>query len=337
LTNIESQAHSSRLEALHVRNRRFGAVQSVVLVAVSVMGAACSGEAPVPIRASVGSAMGSNGSSALGGEMATDAATGNSSGATTGGSGGSGESGDDASASSAAPDSAASSSPDAGVSSGLPPTSVCYGAGTRPLTKSKADAFIDDFEEGAISPGWSSFSDVMPKQNAFQIMQVHGGALGTAHSGHYAGTGAVTTSKGGFGVGAVYNTAIDPAAHIYCVDISAFDGVSFWAKAAKSGSTVALNFVLPQTNMVSADGMGRPNGGDCTMNCYNHPYVSVTLTAGWTQYAVRFADAGGAKTTVGGVIQELAWLSPDSSWDFWLDEIAFYQGTPPTGPVGPGR
>jgi hypothetical protein len=36
------------------------------------------------------------------------------------------------------------------------------------------------------------------------------------------------------------------------------------------------------------------------------------------------------------LVQELAWLSPDSNWDFSLDEIAFYKGTAPTGPVGTG-
>jgi hypothetical protein len=30
----------------------------------------------------------------------------------------------------------------------------------------------------------------------------------------------------------------------------------------------------------------------------------------------------------------LGWLTPDSNWDFSIDEIAFYSGTPPTGPVG---
>jgi hypothetical protein len=177
---------------------------------------------------------------------------------------------------------------------------------------------------------------VMPTQNAFQIMQVAGGAVGTPHSGHYAGTGAITTGMGGFGVGVVYNTAIDPAAHVYCIDISAFDGVSFWAKGATAGSVVSLNFVLPQTNMASTDSMGRPNGGDCTANCYNHPFASVTLTTAWAQYAVKFSDAGGGSASVANVIQELAWLSPDSDWDFSLDEIAFYKGNPPTGPVGPG-
>ena len=34
-------------------------------------------------------------------------------------------------------------------------------------------------------------------------------------------------------------------------------------------------------------------------------------------------------------VQMLAWLSPaDKDWDFSLDEIAFYKGTAPIGPVG---
>jgi hypothetical protein len=346
-------------------NRRFG-VHEFVSFAMGAMGVACSGQtlALTSSNANIGNGTDAVGSSGLGGGIASGAgagstsasgvtggidsgsqsaasdAGGSASGAIMGVGGSSGDAASDAAAStndagSGSAMSSGTSASGSGTSSGLPPTSVCYGAGTRVLTNNMADAFIDDFEEPTISPGWSSFSDVMPKQNAFQIMQVAGGAVGTAHSGHYAGTGARTISMGGVGVGIVYNTAIDPSAHTYCIDISAFDGVSFWAKAAKAGSTISLNFVLPQTNMVSMDGMGRPQGGDCTMNCYNHPYVSVTLTADWAQYAVKFSDAAGSTSRVGRVLQELAWLSPDSSWDFSLDEIAFYEGMPPTGPVGP--
>jgi hypothetical protein len=211
-------------------------------------------------------------------------------------------------------------------------TSVCDGLGTKLLMA--ADAFIDDFEQAAISPGWASFSDVMPTPNSFKIAQVAGGAVGTAHAGNYAGTGAKVTTAGGYGVGTVYNVAIDPAAKIFCVDISAFDGVSFWAKSATAGSKVALNFVLPQTNMQSVDAMGRPNGGDCKAQCYSHPHASVTLTANWAQYTVKFSDATGGSARVANVIQELAWISPDKDWDFSLDEIAFYKGTPPPGAVG---
>jgi hypothetical protein len=214
------------------------------------------------------------------------------------------------------------------------PPSVCDGTGTRALASSQT--FIDDFEECAISPGWSSFNDVTPTPNAFKILEAPGGAVGTGHTGHYAGTGAKTTSAGGFGVGTVYNLAIDPASHIYCIDISQFDGVSFWAKAATAGSTISLNFVLPQTNMQSVDSMGRPNGGDCVTNCYNHPRVPVTLTTTFALYTVKFADATGGSAVVGSRLQELAWLSPDANWDFSIDEISFFKGTPSAGAAGPG-
>jgi hypothetical protein len=205
-----------------------------------------------------------------------------------------------------------------GTSSGT--TSVCDGAGTRVLTL--ADAFIDDFEEATILSGWST--------------QVAGGACGTAHSGEYAGTGAITVMAGGFGVGTLFNEAINPAAKVYCVDISAFDGVSFWAKSATAGSTVTVNFVLPSTNAVSTNSMGQSNGGDCvpaSMECYNHPRATVTLAADWTQYTVKFSAASGGSAPVGNVIQEIGWLSPDATWDFSLDEIAFYKGTPPPGAI----
>jgi hypothetical protein len=187
-----------------------------------------------------------------------------------------------------------------------------------------------------ISPGWSSFNDVQPTPNSFQIMQVPGGAVGTAHSGHYAGTGAKLATAGGYGVGTVYNTAIDPGHGIYCIDISVFDGVSFWAKAGTAGSKISLNFVLPQTNMATMNDAGASTGGDCQTNCFNHPRVTFTLTTQWAQYTALFSAANMGSAKVGSVLQELAWLSPDANWDFSLDEIAFYKGTPPTGPVGMG-
>jgi hypothetical protein len=199
------------------------------------------------------------------------------------------------------------------------------------------DTLIDDFEGATISPGWSSFNDVMPP-NSFKITQVAGGALNTAHSARYSGMGAKLSTAGGYGVGTVYNTAIDPTAGIYCIDISVFDGVAFWAKAGNATNTkISLNFVLPQTNMATTDMTTlKPNGGDCTVNCYNHPRVSFTLKTSWAQYTAKFSDATGGSAKVGSVIQELAWLSPEANWDFSLDEIAFYTGTPPTGPVGHG-
>jgi hypothetical protein len=260
-----------------------------------------------------------------------DGGGGGSSGGGASSSGGTGSSGGSSGSSSGGTSSSGSSS-----GSMIPVTGVCANTGTRVLMNDQSDAFIDDFEEATISPGWSSFNDVSPVENSYLITQVLGGAAGTAHAGHYAGMGAKTAMQGGFGVGTVYNTAIDPSAGIYCVDIAAFTGVSFWAKAGNAtNTTVSLNFVLPQTNMATSNDAGIATGGDCETNCYNHPRVTFTLTTSWAQYTAPFAMAAGGTAKVGSVIQELAWLSPDSTWDFTLDEIAFYNGTPPAGAVGP--
>jgi hypothetical protein len=205
-------------------------------------------------------------------------------------------------------------------------TGVCADMGTRALTIDQGK--IDDFEEPMILAGWSSFNDVMPTPDSFKIAQETGGAIQTAHSGHYMGTGAKTPTMGGYGVGTVYNMAIDTANHIYCVDITAFDGVTFWAKAATASSKITVNFVVPDQNATK-------DGGDCTASCYNHPQKLVTLTTDWQQYHVTFAEAvGGTGAKVKGRIQELLFLSPDANWDFSIDEIQLYKGTPPATPVG---
>jgi hypothetical protein len=217
----------------------------------------------------------------------------------------------------------------AGGSGGGAP-SVCDGKGTRLL--GPGDGFVDDFEGAMLSPGWSTFNDVMPTPNSFKMLVEAGGAAGTGHFGHYAGTGAKPPLMGGYGVGAIYNEAIDTHAGTYCVDISGFDGVSFWAKAATAGAKVGVNFVLPETNMVASD--PTLGGGDCTASCYSHPYKTITLTTSWALYSVTFAEAGMGSAKVTNRIQMLGWLTPDANWDFSIDEIQLYKGTPPMGPAG---
>jgi hypothetical protein len=210
------------------------------------------------------------------------------------------------------------------------------------LSNTQADAFVDDFEEPkGLSPGWSWFNDVTP-MNSFEIMQVSGGAVGTLHSGSYQGTGAKTAASGGFGVGIVYNTGIDATVGQFCIDVSAFTGVSFWGMAA-TDSTVQLNFVIPQLNETVTNEAGvRTGGGDCVPTssaspapCYNYPHATVSLTTIWSQFTVPFSTAGGGAAPLGNYIQELEWLALTSDWNFTIDEIAFYSGTAPTSPVGP--
>jgi hypothetical protein len=219
----------------------------------------------------------------------------------------------------------------------LPGTlTVCEGLGTRVLDAT--DAALDNFEEAMILPHWSAFADLGPPgvdagDNAFQVGLTKPGALGTNYAAEYFGKGANPVSKPpGFGVGAILNVAIDPTAGIYCADISAFDGISFWAKTGVSDAVFDVNFVLPVTNAVSTD--PTVGGGDCVTGCYNHPRKRVALTGSWEQYAIRFADAAGGSANVKNVIQEIGWMSPDAYWDFSLDEITFYRAVPPTGPIG---
>jgi hypothetical protein len=204
----------------------------------------------------------------------------------------------------------------------LPPTTgVCAGMGTRDLALDQSK--VDNFEDATLSPGWSTFNDVTP-MNSIKMTVEAGGAAGTAHAGHYVGTGAKTPTMMGFGVGAIYNAAIDTANHIYCVNVLAFDGITFWAKG-KAGTHLGVNFVIPQTNMAP--------DGDCTTGCYNHPQKTIALTDTWQQYTVPFSSAVAGTNKVNGRIQMLGFLSPEADWDYSIDEIQFYKGTAPTGPA----
>jgi hypothetical protein len=209
-------------------------------------------------------------------------------------------------------------------------TGVCSGTGTRVLTL--ADAKVEDFEAAMISPGWSSFDqpDNGGAHDLFKMALVTtDGAATTKQSGEYQGMGILTVKEGGFGAGTVYNVAIDKTLGIYCLDVSAFDGVAFWAKSGVTGRQFNVSFVVPETNPTGAP------GGDCAANCYQHPFKTITLTDQWAQYTVKFSEAGGGTAKVNGRVQELLWTTPDKDFDLHLDEIAFYKCTPPAGPVGP--
>ena len=239
----------------------------------------------------------------------------------------------------------AGASPAAGApgAAGAAGPSVCDGAGSRMLDATMpADAFIDDSETanaaGAEKPagGWYGFNDIAPSgSNPIQPKRAMGGAAGTMFSVQYAGMGAKIPTMMGYGVGLEINLGVDQMAMppIYCIDASAFKGVSFWAKANGMNKTVTVGFVVPSQNRVKF-------GGDCPdaaadAKCNNYPQKSIALTAEWAQYTVDFAGLKGTTgaTVVGGKVQQVLWLAPTADWDFSLDEIAFYATTPPAGPV----
>jgi hypothetical protein len=153
------------------------------------------------------------------------------------------------------------------------------------------------------------------------MMEVDGpGALGTRAAAHLSGSGFKAFGAGmGYGLG--------------CYDVSAFDGVSFWAKGSVgTDNRIAFQAVLPETHAVA-------DNGDCLAKCYDHPSAQVVIGPEWRQYSLRFSDlhqAGfGGAATYRGIIMALSWVSiagPDV--DFWIDEIAYYKGTADPRPVG---
>lgn len=273
--------------------------------------------------------------------------TGNTAGTGTGGStpgAGSGNNGG------STPGAGSGNSAGAGNAGGSAP-SLCDGAGTRVFTLDD-NAFIEDFEcvTGPCNPdtkvgyGWSTFNDLgkagtdaanMEMADNKELMKPLLPGYMSATAGTYSGTGANITTKMGFGVGAIFNVVINPTESVYCADISAFDGVSFWAKAATAGEKIDVNFVLPNTNGESTNADGKPAGGDCKASCFSHPKKTLTLTADWQQYSVTFAEAAGGSAKVKNLIQMVGFLSPGATWNYQLDEIAFYKGTAPTAPLVP--
>jgi hypothetical protein len=224
--------------------------------------------------------------------------------------------------------------------------SVCDGLGSRLLDATMpADAFIDDAEKAqaagpdAVAGGWYGFNDVMPTGNAIQPKRVAGGATTTPTTMfaiQYSGMGAKTPVAGGYGVGLEINVGIakDLMPPQYCVDASAFKGVSFWAKANGLNKMISVGFVVPSQNQVK-------NGGDCgddlpPAKCNNYPQKNFTLTDTWAQYFVDFEGLKGSTgaTVVAGKVQQVLWLAPTKDWDFSVDEVAFYT-TASMAPVAP--
>ena len=199
--------------------------------------------------------------------------------------------------------------------------SVCDGA-TAMLPAEQA--YIDDFETDARFAGWYAFADDGVAEP--HSMTPEGpGAVSTQIAGHVSAID-ILPPPVGYGAGFGFNM-IDPA-FISCVDVSSFDGVSFWAKGT-SGDNEELIFqvVHPATQPIG-------EGGDCLANCYDHPKTTIVLTPDWTQYTVTWGELTGVAVT--GPILSNNWITAGETYDVWVDELTLYKGIPPQGPVGVG-
>jgi hypothetical protein len=210
--------------------------------------------------------------------------------------------------------------------------SVCDTGITRALPL--AEAYVDNFETTTRFDGWYGFADTMPASPA--IARVEGGALETGFGAHFAATGihSPTSMVKGYGAGTGFNL-VNTAMGETCLDASAFDGISFWAKGTSgTANIVKFQMIVPATQ--PADEMPK---GDCASKmaacAYIHPAKAITLEAAWKQYSIPFSEMVSAAGKVDGKILGFNIITPDEAWDISLDEVTFYKGTAPTGPVEP--
>ena len=109
------------------------------------------------------------------------------------------------------------------------------------------------------------------------------------------GDGRQDHANGGYGVGTVFNTVIDTKARIYCIDITAFDGVTFWAKGPPR-PPVNLTFVSARDQPAKrCHWWRRLRQGPRLLQS---PVQDGPLPTDWKQYSVKFSDAAGGKYPV---------------------------------------
>jgi hypothetical protein len=216
-----------------------------------------------------------------------------------------------------------------GGGSGPGGPSVCD-TGSRALPL--AEAYVDNVETETRWDSWYIFSDTTPPHMP-GVERATMGALDTGFSAHVAATGILPPTKKGFGAGIGFNL-VNSSGGETCLDVSAFDGISFWAKGT-SGTMNVVKFqaVAPATQPTDA----LPKG-DCvpmTACAFIHPAKSITLTTDWKQYVIPFSELVSAAAPFSGKILQWNIITPDEAWDIAIDEVTFYKGTAPTGPVEP--
>jgi hypothetical protein len=171
-------------------------------------------------------------------------------------------------------------------------------------------------------------------------------------AGTEAGTGAVDAS-----LDSAANADVGPPMMTVPFDISAYKGISFWAKADIDSGTLDIKVLFPDTdtdprggvcNGLQA-GIGNPSN---TSRCYNSYAVHLNLTGEWQQFTVLFSDlkidptfgfqqpapflkeGADAGSTVGSEnVYGINWQGqkntiPDAgavSIDFWVDDVYFLQ------------
>lgn len=206
----------------------------------------------------------------------------------------------------------------------VPGPSVCDGV-TQVLAVNQG--YIDNFETATRFAGWYSYSDTQVP-NEPKLARSASGAVTTGYKASVAVSGIQTPAQDGYGAGIGFNL-LDPALS-KCVDLSAFDGISFWARGGSPSNQVTFQLVVPGSQ--PAD--NQPPG-DCLETCYGHPSRTFTLTTSWQRFTIPFNQLTTSPTAYAGRALMFNLVTNDSAWDISIDEVTFYKGTPPVGAISP--
>ncbi len=109
---------------------------------------------------------------------------------------------------------------------------------------------------------------------------------------------------------------------LFCDDVSAFDGISFWAKG-RGDDHVRFLIAIPATD-------AKPGRGDCNpdqVKCNDHPGKALILSSDWAEYTVTWDELAqygwGEPATFAGIANSLLWINdgPVQSFDFSVDDV----------------
>jgi hypothetical protein len=209
----------------------------------------------------------------------------------------------------------------------LPPTLTTCDLGGAPSFDDglvRIDDFDDDdalFSGNGLDGGWYAYGD---------------GSSGTITGGDGLAPvplgvegGALRVEAGGFtSWGPVFGAWLSES----CLfDASAYDGVTFYAKGNVTGAPngkVSLR-------LVGLEDITPDKGGLCESNCYNSPYVELSLDSDcYSRYSFRFDEfhrVGESESTLAPselYLMDFA-IGTATSFEIWIDELSFFAGMAP--------
>jgi hypothetical protein len=192
------------------------------------------------------------------------------------------------------------------------------------------DGDMDDFEDGNTQLTKMAGRDGYwwTKKDNFgstvTMLPDDGGAGGSEVAMHF--TGITTSGSGDDNWGAGVGVNFVSQSLLY--DASKYAGIGFKAKTGAQ-STRQVRFKIGDVNT-------HPDAKVCT-SCWNHFGADLTLTGGWRQYDVLFADvqqepgwgAPRPKSVTPGKLVAIDWtIGPGQTYDLWIDDLVLLECKP---------